>query len=71
MLNDYPDVLSTKEVMEILDIGKNSLYILLNSGKLRAARVGKVWKIPKEAIEEYFVTVDDLSSHINPDRQIE
>lgn len=44
--------------MEILDIGKNSLYILLNSRKLRAVRVGKVWKVPKEAIEEYFEVND-------------
>ena len=32
--NSY-DVLTTYEVMDYLNIGKNSLYKLLNSGKLK------------------------------------
>ena len=32
MLEEYPDVLNTKEVMEILDITKNLMYELIHSG---------------------------------------
>lgn len=37
MLNEYPDVLNTKEVMEILDITKNLLYRL--SGRIKNVQV--------------------------------
>ena len=33
-------VLTPAEVMEVLRIGKNSVYTLLNSGKLRGFRIG-------------------------------
>lgn len=39
--------------MELLYIGKNTAYQLLNSGEIRAFRIGRVWKIPKEAVGEY------------------
>lgn len=50
--NSY-DVLTTYEVMDYLNIGKNSLYKLLNSGKLKGFRIGKTWKIPRKALEKY------------------
>ena len=34
-------VLTPAEVMEVLGIGKNSIYTLLNSGKLRGFRIGR------------------------------
>ncbi len=39
--------------MEFLNIGKNTLYTLLNSGEINAFKIGKVWKIPKKSVEEY------------------
>ena len=53
MLNEYRDILTPEELMEILNIGQNSLYKLLNSGKLKAFRLGRSWKIPKCAVEEF------------------
>lgn len=38
---------------EVLDIGKNSAYQLLNDGEIDAFKVGTVWKIPKKSVEEY------------------
>lgn len=53
MLEGYTDVLKLEDVCEILNIGRNSLYALLNSGELKAFRQGRVWKIPKQAVIEY------------------
>lgn len=53
MLEDYRDVLTVEEACEALRIGYNTLYELLNSGKLKAFRNGRVWRIPKEAVIEY------------------
>ncbi len=50
--NDY-DVLTAYEAMDYLGVGENTLYKLLNSGELKAFRIGRVWKIPRKEIEKY------------------
>ena len=50
--NDY-DILTPEEVMDYLNIGRNAVYILLNSGKLKAFRVGRNWKIPRKELDAY------------------
>lgn len=47
------DILTTEEVMELLNIGKNALYKLLASGGLKAFRIGRNWKIPRKSVDEY------------------
>lgn len=47
------EIMRFEEVMEFLNIGKNTLYTLLNSGEITAFKIGKVWKIPKKSVEEY------------------
>ena len=56
MLESYDDLLCTEEAAEILKIGKNALYALLTDGRLKAYRNGRVWRIPKAAVEEYIRT---------------
>lgn len=53
MLEAYNDVLTVEELAEILCIGKNGAYDLLSSGAIRAFRIGRNWKIPKESVIEY------------------
>ena len=50
------DIMRLEEVMQYLDIGKNTLYGLLKSGELNAFKIGKVWKIPKKSLEEYVLS---------------
>ena len=56
MLETYDDLLTTEEACEALKIGKNALYELLDSGKLKGYRNGRVWRIPKVAVREYILT---------------
>jgi excisionase family DNA binding protein len=53
MLNQYPDVLSVKEVAEILRIGKNSAYALLSSKAIASRRIGKRYLIPKKCLLDF------------------
>lgn len=53
MLNQYYDILTAEDVSEILLIGMNRTYELLNSGAIKGFRIGRKWRIPKDAIEEY------------------
>ncbi|HCT64746.1 MAG TPA: DNA-binding protein [Lachnospiraceae bacterium] len=54
MLEDYPDILTPKEVMEILGISKNTLYQLINNREIPATRLGrKLWRIQKQALLDF------------------
>lgn len=53
MFREYEELLTAQEAAEMLRVGHNAIYTLLKSGKLKGFRVGRVWKIPKEAVEEY------------------
>lgn len=41
---ELPTILTPAEVMDILGVGKNTVYRLLNSGQLPAIRIGRSWK---------------------------
>lgn len=53
MFNNFDDVLTVDEFCEALKIGKNAAYRLLNEGKVKGFRIGRVWKISKQSLEEY------------------
>lgn len=55
MFEEYGDVLTAEEACEALRIGFNALYDLLNSGKLKGYRNGRVWRIPRLALQEYIL----------------
>ena len=61
MLETYDDLLTTDEACEALKIGKNALYDLLDSGKLKGFRNGRVWRIPKQAVVEFICTESKLN----------
>ncbi len=53
MLEQYQDIMTVYDVAEALFIGKNRVYELLGKGILKGFRIGRVWKIPREAVQEY------------------
>lgn len=54
-LNDNLEILTVQELMDLLYIGKNAAYQLLNEGKIKAFRIGNTWKIPRGAVDEYII----------------
>ena len=44
------DIITIDEMCEILMIGKNMVYRLLNSGEITMSRK---WKIPRKSVYEY------------------
>ena len=54
MLEQYGDVLSIGELQQILGIGRNTAYTLLQTGQISAFRVGqKKWRISKASLLRY------------------
>ena len=55
MYDEIGEILTIEELMELLYIGKNTAYKLLKSGEIKAFKIGKVWKIPRESVNEYIL----------------
>lgn len=55
MLEEYQEILTVDEACEILRIGYNAMYELLSTGKLKAYRNGRVWRIPKVAVQDFIL----------------
>ena len=52
-LQDLPLVLTVEDLMEVLSIGRNTAYELVRSGQIRSIKVGKTYRIPRDAVEEF------------------
>ena len=53
IFGDYKDIVTVNELCEMLNIGKNTAYELLQSGAIKSIKIGKVYKIPKKYVQEY------------------
>ena len=51
--DELPLTLRVEDLMPILDIGRNTAYELVRSGKIRSIRIGRQLRIPKDAIQDY------------------
>lgn len=48
-----PLVLKVEDLMPILQIGRNTAYALVRSGQIYSVRVGRTYRIPREAVFNY------------------
>lgn len=49
----YPPILTTRDVQNLLCIGKNKLYELLGSNELKGFRVGRDWRVTRESVYKF------------------
>lgn len=52
-LHTLPLVLTAEETARVLGISPHLLYALLRSGQIRSLRVGRIFRVPRCALEEY------------------
>ena len=64
MFENYPDVVTVKELCEMLKVGKNTAYDLLNSRSLASIRIGRKFLIPKTYIIAYLHVRNPLQNGI-------
>ena len=60
MFENYPDVVTPKDVMEMIKAGRNNVYKLLQENKIKSFKIGKNYKIPKKYVIDFIL--DDISS---------
>ena len=53
VLKDYEDILTFKELQEVLKIGRSKTYQLLQSGTIKSIRIGTEYRIPKPYVINY------------------
>ncbi|WIW69886.1 helix-turn-helix domain-containing protein [Anaerosinus gibii] len=56
MDNLIGEIITVDELCETLMIGKNAAYKLLSSGDIKAFRINRIWKIPRQSVTEYIYT---------------
>ena len=54
---ELPIMLTPAEAMDILGVGKNMIYRLLNSGELHGVRVGRSWRINAKVLQEHLASL--------------
>ncbi len=52
-LANAPDVLTVPEVARLLRLNRNTVYDLIRSKALYAARIGHSLRVPRAALEEF------------------
>ena len=50
---DYRELISIDELCKALMVGKSTAYSLLRNGSIKAFKIGRIWKIPKNALSQY------------------
>lgn len=61
ILENYSDVLNPSDLIEILDVGKNTIYKLLKSNSIQNIKIGKQYKIPKPFLIKYLLNNSSIA----------
>ena len=48
-----PELLSTAQTAEVLQVTPRMVSAMCSSGKLKAVRVGKLWRVNRDALFEF------------------
>jgi len=59
-------LLRVDQVAEVLQVHPQTVYGLIRNGKIRAAKVGRAWRIKPEAIDDYLK--DQMQANEKSDR---
>lgn len=54
-LEDVPHVLKVKDLPPLLKVGRNTAYELVRSGQIHSVKVGRVYRIPRNAVIDYLL----------------
>ena len=53
MLEQFPDILTVKDLQAVLSIGRSKAYAILHSGELQYITLGRQIRIPKKYLLDY------------------
>ena len=50
---EYGDIMTVENLMDYMNIGRTTAYKLVQSGKIKTIRIGRIYRISKKSIDEY------------------
>ncbi len=53
MLEQFPDILTVKDIQNILSVGRNKAYEILHSGDIQYIVIGRQIRVPKKNLLDY------------------
>lgn len=59
-LEEYNDVITIKDVAQILGIGRLSATKLIKDGKIPSKKIGRLYRIRKQAVLDYLSENDTI-----------
>ncbi len=62
LLDEYPDVIDADDLMAILDISRCTAYKLLRNGLIPSTKIGKQYRIHKNALVNYLFENHDYNN---------
>lgn len=61
--NEYPEILTLEQTAEYLQVTYRTIQKLVDSGDLKASKIGRIWRVRKQDIEDYL----DSTSNKKPE----
>ena len=58
MFKTYNDVVTVKQLAEMLDIGESLAYKLVKQNTIQSKKIGRQYKIPKNNVINYFNNIN-------------
>ncbi|WP_127484289.1 helix-turn-helix domain-containing protein [Paenibacillus ehimensis] len=55
MFHEYGDILTVDDLMEMLQLGRNSVYRLLKDGHIKSIKMGRIHRIPRDQVIDYII----------------
>jgi len=53
VFKDYPDVLTVKQVSQLLGVSTKTVYRILRNGALSSLKIGREFRVPKVNVMKY------------------
>ncbi len=51
--DEYGDIMTVEDLMAYLNIGRTTAYKLLQSGKIKVLRFGRIYRLSKASVQEF------------------
>jgi len=49
------ELLTIDEFCDLIKVSRRTAYRWIKSGRLKAKKAGRLWRVPREAVEEFLI----------------
>ena len=60
------NMLTAKDVQQLLQVDRSTVYRMAEDGRLPAVKIGKQWRFPTDQLQQWLGSQVDVSKHLSP-----